>query len=196
MRIVARESGRSWLAVAARSRQPGDMSIFACRSANARIAGTHETVGRRNENSFDPYYFSARWACRDQPPDARPDHGGGVAAVRAFEIDHFGRHRPAAHARAPAGAFAAGRRFHEGRLDAAPSFKPDRVVLHNVRSGQGFAAARAARPGATAYRISTPATRSVDPWQHGWSTVAFRPRRPSPQFRRARAPRCRTADCR
>ena len=129
----------------ARSRQPGDMSVLARRSSNARIAGTHETVGRRNENPFDPYYFSARWACGDQPPDARPDHGGCVTAIRAFEKGHFRRHRPAAHARAPAGAFAAVRRVHKGRLDAAPSFKPDGVALRNVRSGQSFAAARALR---------------------------------------------------
>src|SRR6266568_4515167 len=38
----------------ARSSKPRDVPIFAGRSANARISGTHEPVARRNANALDP----------------------------------------------------------------------------------------------------------------------------------------------
>src|SRR5437667_2271080 len=73
-----------------RSYEPRDMPVFARGSSNARISGMHDTVARRNANALDPCHLSAGWARRNHPPDARPDHGGCVSAIRTLEIDHFG----------------------------------------------------------------------------------------------------------
>ena len=73
-----------------RSSQPHDVAVFARRSANARIAGTHETIARRNANEFESDELSAGGARRNHPPNARPDHGGDVTAIRTFEVNHLG----------------------------------------------------------------------------------------------------------
>ena len=110
--------------VKARSRQQGDMSVLARRSSNARIAGTHETIARRNANELESDELSTGGARGNHPPNARPDRGGDVPAIRTFEVDHLGRDRPAAHARALASALGAGALVHVGSLNSAPSFTP------------------------------------------------------------------------
>ena len=74
----------------ARSSKPRDVPVFARRSANARIAGTHETIARRNANELESDELSTGGARGNHPPNARPDRGGDVPAIRTFEVDHSG----------------------------------------------------------------------------------------------------------
>jgi len=129
----------------ARSSKPRDVPVFARHSSNARIAGTHETIARRNANELESDELSTGGARRNHPPNARPDRGGDVPASRTPKIEHLAGDRPADHVRALVSPVAAGALVHVGSLNGAPRFTPDSSMRSNERSGCDFAAACAIR---------------------------------------------------